>query len=127
MLEQLGRDALVASGTVVEIHGHTDNQGNAIRNMALSEARAFAVKKWLEQQYPVTSRQGASASSRTARKTRRGKRDAAGPRPEPPRGNRIGNRRVNSLNAQPLLPKSLGEGRGAYVHAYTMNEQIVNV
>ncbi len=53
MVEQLGRDALVASGTVVEIHGHTDNQGSPSANMALSESRAFAVKKRLEQEYPV--------------------------------------------------------------------------
>ncbi len=53
MVEQLGREALVASGTVVEIHGHTDNQGTPSANMALSESRAFAVKKRLEQAYPV--------------------------------------------------------------------------
>ena len=58
MVEQLGRDALVASGTVIEIHGHTDNQGSPAANMALSESRAFAVKKKLEQQYPVNFPQG---------------------------------------------------------------------
>jgi outer membrane protein OmpA-like peptidoglycan-associated protein len=37
----------------VEVHGHTDSQGNPQTNMSLSEARAFAVKKWLEKQSPV--------------------------------------------------------------------------
>ena len=35
---------------VGEVHGHTDNQGNADKNMQLSEDRAFAVKQWLESQ-----------------------------------------------------------------------------
>ncbi|HEX4954278.1 MAG TPA: OmpA family protein [Thermoanaerobaculia bacterium] len=52
-LDQLLRDLLVASGTVVEVHGHTDAQGNPDSNLALSEARAFAVKQWLEQRAPV--------------------------------------------------------------------------
>lgn len=57
-LEKLRRDTLVASGTLVEINGHTDNQGSPAANMALSEARAFAVKKWLEQQSPVNFPEG---------------------------------------------------------------------
>ncbi|MCM3875220.1 MAG: OmpA family protein, partial [Thermoanaerobaculia bacterium] len=52
-LEQLLRDLLVASSTTVEIHGHTDSIGTPEKNMALSEARAFAVKQWLERQSPV--------------------------------------------------------------------------
>ena len=52
-LDQLLRDLLVASGTAVEVHGHTDSQGNPQANMKLSEERAFAVKQWLEQQSPV--------------------------------------------------------------------------
>ena len=52
-LEQLLRDLLVASSTAVEIHGHTDSIGTPEKNMALSEARAFAVKQWLERQSPV--------------------------------------------------------------------------
>jgi outer membrane protein OmpA-like peptidoglycan-associated protein len=52
-LERLRRDLLVAGGTAVEIHGHTDNQGAPDKNMALSEARAFAVKNWLEKKAPV--------------------------------------------------------------------------
>jgi OmpA-OmpF porin, OOP family len=49
-LEQLKRDLLIASNTLVEIHGHTDNQGDPTKNMQLSEQRAFAVKQWLETQ-----------------------------------------------------------------------------
>jgi outer membrane protein OmpA-like peptidoglycan-associated protein len=52
-LDQLLRDLLVASGTAVEVHGHTDSQGDPRTNMSLSEERAFAVKRWLEQQSPV--------------------------------------------------------------------------
>jgi outer membrane protein OmpA-like peptidoglycan-associated protein len=49
-LDQLLRDLLVAGGTAVEVHGHTDNVGNIDANQKLSEERAFAVKTWLEQQ-----------------------------------------------------------------------------
>jgi outer membrane protein OmpA-like peptidoglycan-associated protein len=49
-LDQLMRDLLVAGGTVVEVHGHTDNVGSMEANQQLSEERAFAVKNWLEQQ-----------------------------------------------------------------------------
>lgn len=52
-LQRLRRDLLVAGGTVVEIHGHTDSQGNPAANMQLSESRAFAVKQWLEKAAPV--------------------------------------------------------------------------
>lgn len=51
-LEGLLRSLLVAGNTVVEVHGHTDNQGSPESNMALSEKRAFAVKKWLEARAP---------------------------------------------------------------------------
>ena len=51
-LKQLLNDLVVASGTLVEIHGHTDDQGSPDANMKLSEARAFAVKTWLEKQAP---------------------------------------------------------------------------
>jgi OmpA-OmpF porin, OOP family len=43
-----GRRAGSARGTLVELHGHTDNVGSADKNMKLSEERAFAVKQWLE-------------------------------------------------------------------------------
>jgi OmpA-OmpF porin, OOP family len=51
-LDQLLRDLLVASSAAVEVHGHTDSQGDPKANMDLSEARAFAVKTWLEQKAP---------------------------------------------------------------------------
>ena len=51
-LEKLQNSLLVAGGATVEVHGHTDNQGNADANMRLSEERAFAVKKWLQNKYP---------------------------------------------------------------------------
>lgn len=53
LLAQLSRDLLVAGGTVVEIHGHTDNQGDPRKSKPLSEARAFAVKAWLQRHAPV--------------------------------------------------------------------------
>ena len=46
-LEDLSRELLVASGTLVQVHGHTDSQGSADANQRLSEDRAFAVKQWL--------------------------------------------------------------------------------
>jgi OOP family OmpA-OmpF porin len=49
-LRAMFKDLVVASGTVVEIHGHTDNVGSVDKNQKLSESRAFAVKKWLEEQ-----------------------------------------------------------------------------
>ena len=52
-LEKLRQDLLVASNTTVEIRGHTDNVGDPTSNMALSEARAFAVQKWLEKAFPL--------------------------------------------------------------------------
>jgi OOP family OmpA-OmpF porin len=57
-LKQLLNDLVVASGTLVEIHGHTDNQGSADANMKLSEDRAFAVKTWLEKQAPTSFPEG---------------------------------------------------------------------
>lgn len=47
-LQNLFNDLVVASNLKVEIHGHTDNIGDPAANMTLSEARAFAVKTWLE-------------------------------------------------------------------------------
>jgi OOP family OmpA-OmpF porin len=52
-LSQLFDELVVAGGTLVEIHGHTDNQGGAEKNQQLSEDRAFAVKQWLEQKSPA--------------------------------------------------------------------------
>jgi outer membrane protein OmpA-like peptidoglycan-associated protein len=57
-LEKLQSDLIVAGNTIVEIHGHTDNVGDSKANMDLSEARAFAVKTWLEKKAPVNFPQG---------------------------------------------------------------------
>jgi OOP family OmpA-OmpF porin len=47
-------DALSINSLAVEVHGHTDNQGDAAANMQLSEDRAMAVKRWLEQRSAST-------------------------------------------------------------------------
>jgi OmpA-OmpF porin, OOP family len=57
-LQKLQRQLLIASNTTVEIHGHTDNVGNPDKNMQLSEARAFAVKNWLEKKFPLNFPKG---------------------------------------------------------------------
>lgn len=51
-LERLRQELVIAGGASVEIHGHTDNVGNPQANMSLSEARAFAVKNWLQKKNP---------------------------------------------------------------------------
>lgn len=51
-LTSLFNELVVAGGTLVEIHGHTDNQGTLEQNQQLSEKRAFAVKSWLEKKSP---------------------------------------------------------------------------
>jgi OmpA-OmpF porin, OOP family len=57
-LKALLNDLVIASGTLVEIQGHTDNAGNAENNLKLSESRAFAVKSWLEKQAPSSFPEG---------------------------------------------------------------------
>jgi len=52
-LKAMFNDLVVAGGTIVEVHGHTDDQGSADKNQRLSEDRAFAVKKWLQAQSSV--------------------------------------------------------------------------
>jgi outer membrane protein OmpA-like peptidoglycan-associated protein len=52
-VDQLARDLLIAGGTVVEVHGHTDNAGDPRKSMPLSQARANAVKSYLEHLSPV--------------------------------------------------------------------------
>ncbi|HEY3351997.1 MAG TPA: OmpA family protein [Polyangia bacterium] len=49
-LKKLLSDLVIAGGTLVEIHGHTDSDGKPDANLKLSEERAFAVKQWLEAQ-----------------------------------------------------------------------------
>lgn len=58
VLKALLAELVVASGTLIEIHGHTDNEGNADANMKLSEARAFAVKQWMEKAAPSSFPEG---------------------------------------------------------------------
>ena len=53
LLTQLTGDLLVASGTVVEIHGYTDSQGSHATSLPLSQARAAAVKHYMEMKAPV--------------------------------------------------------------------------
>jgi outer membrane protein OmpA-like peptidoglycan-associated protein len=57
-LKQLFNDLVVAGGTLVEVHGHTDNQGTTESNQKLSESRAFAVKEWLERESPANFPEG---------------------------------------------------------------------
>ncbi|HEX8551134.1 MAG TPA: OmpA family protein [Abditibacteriaceae bacterium] len=53
-MEQLSRELLVAGGVVIEVHGHTDNQGNNPgKSWALSKQRSQAIKNWLERRAPV--------------------------------------------------------------------------
>ncbi|APR76132.1 Outer membrane protein [Minicystis rosea] len=57
-LSALRDELVVAGGTLVEIHGHTDSDGGAEANMRLSEQRAFAAKRWLEQEAPSAFPEG---------------------------------------------------------------------
>ncbi len=52
-LVRLANSLLIAGGTTIEVHGHTDNAGDPSKSMPLSEARAFAVKNFLHQLSPV--------------------------------------------------------------------------
>ena len=49
-LHELANGMLIADDLAVEIHGHTDNTGDPGANVALSVARANAVRNWLTQQ-----------------------------------------------------------------------------
>jgi len=49
-LQAMFKDLVIAGGTIVEIHGHTDDVGASDKNQRLSEDRSFAVKKWLQEQ-----------------------------------------------------------------------------
>lgn len=52
-LDELFKDLVIAGETKIVLHGHTDSVGNPDANMTLSEARAFAVKRWLMAASPV--------------------------------------------------------------------------
>ncbi len=51
-MSEIAASAIVSSGLIVKIEGHTDNAGTAEGNQTLSENRANAVKKWLMVKYP---------------------------------------------------------------------------
>lgn len=52
-VDQLARE-LTINNLSVEIHGHTDNAGNAQSNLDLSRRRAETVQRYLESKYPGT-------------------------------------------------------------------------
>lgn len=51
LLTQIADSAIVSSGLSLQIVGHTDNAGTQDSNQALSEARANAVREWLQAHY----------------------------------------------------------------------------
>jgi outer membrane protein OmpA-like peptidoglycan-associated protein len=51
-LKELMNGLVIAGNTTVKIEGYTDNTGSAVINKALSEARAEAVKKYLQANAP---------------------------------------------------------------------------
>jgi outer membrane protein OmpA-like peptidoglycan-associated protein len=57
-LQLLLKDLVIAGGTTVEIHGHTDGVGSVDANMQLSENRAFAVAQWLKKNAPAAFPEG---------------------------------------------------------------------
>ena len=50
-LKQIANSAMVSSGLLIKITGHTDNAGNPASNVTLSLQRAAAVKQWLSENY----------------------------------------------------------------------------
>lgn len=52
-LNSLYQQLLVGGALQVDIEGHTDNVGNSAANLSLSEARAKAVREWLQAKAPT--------------------------------------------------------------------------
>jgi len=50
-LDSIANSAIVSSGLLLKIEGHTDNQGTPENNLVLSQARSIAVKSWLQSKY----------------------------------------------------------------------------
>lgn len=48
-LDQIANDAIASEGLKVGVYGHTDNTGDAAKNVSLSESRAESVAKYLSQ------------------------------------------------------------------------------
>lgn len=55
-LEQIYSQAAIASGLQIRISGHTDNVGSDAVNIPLSQARADAVRQWMENRGGATFR-----------------------------------------------------------------------
>lgn len=52
VLQEIAESAVISSGLLVHVEGHTDNVGTADGNFTLSQARATAVRNWLQHRYP---------------------------------------------------------------------------
>lgn len=55
-LDELAQKAIAAKGYVIEITGHTDTSGNAERNRVLSQQRADAVVRYLQENHDIPLR-----------------------------------------------------------------------
>jgi len=55
-LDQLATKAMAAKGYVIEVAGYTDSTGSAGRNRALSQQRADAVVRYLQEHHDIPLR-----------------------------------------------------------------------
>jgi len=85
-LDSIASSAIVSSGLLLKIEGHTDNVGTPEANLVLSQARSIAVKSWLQTKY--------SASFPDSRITALGKGQAEPVAPNTSETGRSQNRRV---------------------------------
>ena len=85
-LDSIASSAIVSSGLLLKIEGHTDNVGTPEANLVLSQARSIAVKSWLQTKY--------SASFPDSRITALGKGQAEPVAPNITEAGRSQNRRV---------------------------------